>query len=385
MNDETHTLPHRLTETRTLAGLSQAGLAKKLGLSASLISHWEKGTRTPSGTQLFDLARNMGVALDYLLNAEIRPNFKCRAKVKSAQQDDVDQALKDASAQVHFVATAYRLAGKLPKPFALRADFGSMDTLPSLAAHLRETLKLNRRVTLDEFKQALSDWNIFVFEWAMPHDLSGLSLRGAFSVIFINHAHPPTRRLFTLAHEFAHIIFHLGREAGGGEQGQMQTQVSITSTRDPIEKEANAFAGELLMPRADLEALVKKYDIQLRDPSMLEAVARHFNVSRDAIFYRLAQMEFFTWADKRDYFHSQPTLPPPPPSRIKDADALDEQVDGRFREAALSLFREGKITTSKLAEWFFVPRHVLEEEYLVKLREPGEQAISDEPVAHGEG
>ena len=380
-----HNLANSISETRILAKLSQAELAKKLGVSTSLISHWEKGTRTPSNSQLFDLARNMGVALDYLLNAEIRPNFRCRAKVKSEQPDDVDRALSDASSQVHFVATAYRLAEKLPKPFALRADFGSMDALPSMAAHLRDTLKLNRRVTLDELKQALSEWNIFVFDWEMPHDLSGISLRGAFSVIFINHSHPSTRRLFTLAHEFAHIVFHLGREAVGEDKGRMETQVSITSTRDPMEKEANAFAGELLMPRADLETLVEKYQDQLRDPAMLEAAARHFNVSRDAIFYRLAQMEFFSWTDKADYFRGKHSPPAPPPSRIKNADSIDEQVDGRFRETALSLFREGKITTSKLAEWFFVPRHILDDEYLVKLREPDEQVISDEPVANGEG
>jgi len=46
----------------------------------------------------------------------------------------------------------------------------------------------------------------------MPWHLSGLSFRGPFTVIFINRLHPPTRRLFTLAHEFAHVIFHLGRE-----------------------------------------------------------------------------------------------------------------------------------------------------------------------------
>lgn len=376
MGDKQHNLPQRLTETRTLANLSQSQLAKKLGVSTSLISHWEKGTRMPSGSQLLDLARSMGVAIDYLLNAEIRPAFKCRAKVKPEQQDDIDQALRDASSQVHFVATAYRLANKLPKPFVLRADFGSMEALPSVASHLRETLKLNRRVTLDELKQALSEWNIFVFDWDMPHHLSGISLRGAFSVIFINHAHPPTRRLFTLAHEFAHVVFHLGREA---DSGKMETQVSITSTRDPIEKEANAFAGELLMPQAALEKLIDDYKEQLREPAMLEATARHFNVSRDALFYRLTQLDFFRWTDKAWYFGGNYPLPDAPPARIKEAKTIDSQVDARFRDTALSLYQEGKISTGKLAEWFFTPRYCIDE-YLAMLRQDEEQVISEEPA-----
>jgi Zn-dependent peptidase ImmA (M78 family)/DNA-binding XRE family transcriptional regulator len=378
-----HNLSKQISEIRSLAKLSQAQLAEKMGVSTSLISHWEKGTRAPSGSQLFDLARNMGVALDYLLNAEIRPTFKCRAQVTSPQRDDIEKTLRDASSQVHFVATAYRLAEKLPKPFILRADYGASEALPGVATHLRETLKLNRRVTLDELKQALSEWNIFVFDWAMPHHLSGISLRGAFSAIFINFTHAPTRRLFTLAHEFAHVVFHLGRDTGAAKD-KMETQVSITSHRDPLEKEANAFAGELLMPRVDLEQLVEKYGDRLREPSMLEAAARHFNVSRDAIFYRLTQLKFFRWSDKVDFFRGNYPLPDAPPSRIKEADKIDLQVDARFRETALGLYQEGKITTGKLAEWLFTPPHVLDD-YLVKLRQEDEQVISDEPAVNNEG
>lgn len=383
MGDELHNLPQRLSEVRTLAKLSQSVLAGKLGVSASLISHWEKGTRIPSESQLLDLARHMGVALDYLLNAEIRPSFQCRARATSPQRDDIDQTLLDASMQVHFVDTAYRLAQKAPKPFILRADFGSSEALPSVTTHLRDTLKLNRRVTLDELKQALSEWNIFVFDWAMPRHLSGLSFRGAFSVIFINQLHPPTRRLFTLAHEFAHVVFHLGRDPAAAKE-RMDTQVSIASHRDPLEKQANAFAGEFLMPRDDLQALVVKYGDRLREPSMLESAARHFNVSRDAIFYRLTQLEFFRWSDKSAYFGGNYPLEDAPMVRVAKRENIDAQVDARFRDTALSLYQEDKISTGKLAEWFFTPRHVLEE-YLAELRQKEEQVISDEPAQNHEG
>ena len=385
MSDEQHSLPQRLSEVRTLAKLSQSELAGKLGVSASLVSHWEKGTRTPSESQLLELARAMGVALDYLLNAEIRPLFKCRAQVTSPQKNDIEQTLRDASSQVHFVATAHRLFGKVPKSFILRADFGSTEALPGAATHLRDTLKLNRRVTLDELKQALAEWNIFVFDWAMPQHLSGISFRGAFSCIFINHTQPPTRRLFTLAHEFAHVVFHLGRDGESGKN-RMDTQVSISSIRDPLEKQANAFASEFLMPEADLKSLVEKYGNRLREPGMLEAAARTFNVSRDAIFYRLTQLKFFKWTDKSDYFRGNYPLPAAPTVRVapEDEKEIDSQVDIRFREMALALYQDGQVSVGKLAEWFFTPRHVMEA-YIAKLREKEEQVISDEPVPNEEG
>ena len=377
MSTKQHNLSARIAEIRALVKLSQAQLAKKLGVSTSLVSHWEKGTRTPSESQTIELARNMGVALDYLLNAEIRPHFQPRTRVTSPQQDAIDRTLLDASMQVHYLDTAHRLAGKIPAPFSLCADFDSFDNLANITSHLRDTLKLNRRVSLDELKQALSEWNIYVFDWQMPWHLSGLSFRGAFTVIFINYSHTTARRLFTLAHEFAHVVFHLGREDRETKE-RMNTVVSLASCREPIEKQANAFAGELLMPRADLEKLVKDFGSRLRDPACLEAVAQHFNVSRDAMFYRLTQLDFFRWTEKSLYFSGNFPLRAAPSHRVEDPKKIDRQVDPRFRDLALALHQADKISTGKLAEWFFAPRHVMEA-YLTELSSAKENAISDGP------
>lgn len=387
MNDPQHNLPLRIAEIRGLANVSQTELAKKLGISTSLVSHWEKGTRTPSTSQLIALSQHLGVALDYLLNATVRPRFHFRARSTSPQHGAIEQALVDASAQVHFIDTASHLAEKAPKPFSLRADFDSFDALPNVTTHFRETLKLNRRVTLDELKQALSEWNIYIFEWSMPWDLSGLSFRGPFTAIFINHEHSPARRLFTLAHEFAHVVFHLGRESQTDSANvdepakRMNTVVSIASHRDPLEKQANAFASEFLMPLRDIEQLVEKFGNRLRDPAQLEAVARHFNVSRDAIFYRLTQCNFFRWSEKSAYFGGKFPAQEIPTERVKE---IDEQVDARFRDQALALLQQGAISTGKLAEWFFTQRHVIDN-YLFELEEKKDLVISDEPnVEEGE-
>ncbi len=378
MSTKQHNLSARIAEVRALVKLSQAQLATKLGVSTSLVSHWEKGTRTPSESQTLDLAQHMGVGLDYLLNAEVRPHFQPRTRVTSPQQDAIDRTLLDASMQVHYLDTAHRLAGKAPAPFSLSAEFDSFANLANITSHLRDTLKLNRRVSLDELKQALSDWNIFVFDWQMPYHLSGLSFRGAFSVIFINNMHPRTRRLFTLAHEFAHLVFHLGREDRESKE-RVSTAVSLASCREPAEKQANAFAGELLMPRADLEKLVSTMGTtRLREPACLEAVAQHFNVSRDAIFYRLTQLDVFRWTDKVRYFVSKPKLEDAPTWRVGDPGKVDRQVDPRFREIALGLHQAEKITTGKLAEWFFAPRHVMDE-YLAELAGVKDDSIPEDP------
>lgn len=56
-----------LKELRIEKGWSQAQLAKRLGLSASIITHYELGDRYPSLESLVEISRVMGVTTDYLL------------------------------------------------------------------------------------------------------------------------------------------------------------------------------------------------------------------------------------------------------------------------------------------------------------------------------
>ena len=56
-----------LKKLRDEKGWSQAQLAKRLGLSTSIIAHYESGARYPSLEALTELSRVMGVTTDFLL------------------------------------------------------------------------------------------------------------------------------------------------------------------------------------------------------------------------------------------------------------------------------------------------------------------------------
>lgn len=60
----------RITALRISAGMRQAELAKKAGVSASTIGMYEQGRREPSGQRLIVLARLLGVTADYLLTGK---------------------------------------------------------------------------------------------------------------------------------------------------------------------------------------------------------------------------------------------------------------------------------------------------------------------------
>ncbi len=63
----------RLREERERAGLSQRKLAKRLGLSPSLISQLESGQTKPSVGTLYSIVTELGVSLDAVIRGEEEP------------------------------------------------------------------------------------------------------------------------------------------------------------------------------------------------------------------------------------------------------------------------------------------------------------------------
>lgn len=61
-----------LGKLRTEMHLSQKQLAKKVGISSSMIALYETGNRFPSLPVLIDLSRVLGVSTDYLLGVSTR-------------------------------------------------------------------------------------------------------------------------------------------------------------------------------------------------------------------------------------------------------------------------------------------------------------------------
>jgi Zn-dependent peptidase ImmA (M78 family)/DNA-binding XRE family transcriptional regulator len=340
--------PTRLRDLRKHSKLSQSNLARRLGLDSSMISRWEKGERQPSLEQCFALARAFGVSVDYLLHAKENINFQFRSKktLNSEEKSVIERTLVNAEQQIHYLHTAYEISEKIPPPFLLNVSF-SYEHLKQIGRQIRDTLKLNLRITFDELKQALAENNVHVFQWSLPKDMSGLSYRDSLAVIFINRNHSKERRLFTLAHEFAHLLFHLGRDS-------QQTMVSVISSyREPEEKQANTFASELLMPDDVFVGIVNKFGDKVRQLEVMDFIAQLFNVSREAVFYRLAEKEIIKWMEKQKYFRKPKDIETALDIRVHD---INEDVSSEFLNMALELYYSEKISAGKLCEWLFTEK-----------------------------
>jgi len=94
-----------------------------------------------------------------------------------------------------------------------------------------------------------------------------------------NASENPQRVRFTIAHELGHFV-------NGDRDSRRDNNFSFSvGNRDPKEIAANKFAADLIMPKGVVEYLV--FEKRMTE---IEALARAFNVSVGAMYYRLVNL-----------------------------------------------------------------------------------------------
>ena len=107
-------------------------------------------------------------------------------------------------------------------------------------------------------------------------------------VAMLNRAKPYVRARFTLAHELGHIFLnHDKREFYDPEIAREYGEDVPENMKPPKEREADAFASELLIPMEQ----IKKHQADLKD---IDKLARIFQVSKPAM--AIAVNNFFSSA-----------------------------------------------------------------------------------------
>lgn len=111
---------------------------------------------------------------------------------------------------------------------------------------------------------------------------TGMRLADMPPLVFINSALAPDRYRFTLAHELAHLVLH-------------------DVPRETMEDEADEFAAELLMQRADFKANLTQFG---RKPALrdLIQIKPYWKVSIAAMIMRAGQLGVLSETEKRSLY-----------------------------------------------------------------------------------
>ena len=126
-----------------------------------------------------------------------------------------------------------------------------------------------------------------------------LVLKNDKATVGYNRMDAPVRQRFTIAHELGHYALH--RDAVQlfvDEEYAVAYRDSRSSSGDiRREREANAFAAAILMPKYLVEKEVEKLDFDLGSDDALATLADRFDVSTQAMAYRLANLGIFSHGD----------------------------------------------------------------------------------------
>lgn len=174
----------------------------------------------------------------------------------------------------------------------LRAQLGT--SVPELAQQTRVYLDISvetqanwssAKKALENWRESIEEKGIFVFKDAFRDGfVDGFCLvHEQFPVIYLNNSRPFVRQIFSLFHELAHLLL--------GKNGVTR---GISLVGEQIEVFCNQFAAEFLVPSSNLEPLL---NYPVYNDTVIEELARYYQVSRPVILLRLVEQGIFTQDD----------------------------------------------------------------------------------------
>ena len=140
-------------------------------------------------------------------------------------------------------------------------------------------------------REIIESRNVLVFQISMPlEDVGGFALADDIPpVIVVNSKDQIQRRIFTLMHEFAHII--LKKE---GVDIPEDTLYRTTTNIDIVEKWCNEFASEFLLPENIAKTIFNQKRGILTQTETLNRLSRRYKVSKGMLLYNMRRLNYIT-------------------------------------------------------------------------------------------
>jgi len=297
--------PELLVWARKSAGLTVKEAARKVGVKPERLENWESGKKRPTVKQLEKLGNvcKRPLAVFYLSEPpkDFQPIHDFRrlpgevAGIKSPQlifQIRLAQERRELAIELF-----EQLEGKLPtfsakaKPSASPEDL-ARKVRQLLGITVEEQAKLKGKYdTFNKWRAALERVGVVVFQ---ARDVKVSEMRGfsiaqrPFPAVVVNIKDAPQARVFTMLHEFVHILL--------GDSGLCDLYEE--THRDPAAEKRETFcnhvAGAILVPKDELlnEDLVlqKGRSVYWSNDEIAELAAR-YGASREVLLRRLLILE----------------------------------------------------------------------------------------------
>ena len=311
----------RLRIARQRRGFTKANLADKLNLTPRTITGWEAQEYAPDDENLTQLSSFLEFPKSFFQLESATANvsaetisFRSFAR-KTARQRDAVIAMCDLT---------YDIGGWLHKKFnfpqAQLPNYTNFE--PEMAANsLRQEWEMGNKPigNIINLVEAKGIRVLALAENCKEIDACSYWINDV-PYILLNTDRNTERSRFNIAHELAHLVLHK----------------NSTPTGKSIEKEANLFASNFLIPKASIHAS----DIGFLDLSVIIEKKKFWRVSVLALIYRFNQLGMISeWqfralmieAGRQGYRESEPASLP------KETSKVLEYILETFKEKNISL------------------------------------------------
>lgn len=246
------TLGQRLKEARLNIQMKQEAAANAIGLDRTALLKIEKGSRAVTGIELHKLARlYRRDTADFLTEEPMQEDpFTALGRINGNSEPEWDEhtwhyleLLKEAVQLEELLGSKIRVHPPVYQMASPESYFEAIEQGKELAVRERERLKLGSGPIVD-VAELIASQGIWAVAVHLPDHVSGLfiSHKRYGLAIFVNEKHARARRRFSYAHEYAHSLIDRDR--------RMPEASTRSNHSDFIEKRANAFASEFLIPGA---------------------------------------------------------------------------------------------------------------------------------------
>jgi len=267
----------RIRQAREINGLTQAELARRTNVKQATIARVENGTLQPSDALIEIIAMQTGFLPEFF-RLPSAPDFPLGSLMFRAHASTTFGEKTEAYryAQIIYEMADVMLARMKPVTFRLP----QLSEPPAVAAGItRSLLGLSPDLPIVNLLKVVESAGVLVL--SLPIDLEG---RDAFSlwagvdhkrpVIFLAPNRPGDRVRFNITHELGHLVLH----------PSIKGQVAV------VEREADRFAAEFLMPETAMRR-------ELVPPLSLMSIAKlkpRWRVAIQALIRRAHDLELIT-------------------------------------------------------------------------------------------
>jgi len=281
-------------------------VAEKFGNRLELVIAWEEGTDYPTYAQLETLGSLYKKPLAIFFFPDIPQIRTVKSSYRSLPGNVYDSISykiirKINDARIMQINLQELNNGINPAPIVLTKMKYSRD-FKITATELRKVFGISieeqkhRRKddeALEIWRNCFFNYGIYVFKDAFKDDsISGFCLYDEeFPIIYLNNSMSFSRQIFTLFHEFYHLISN----TSGIDKIKDDYFDSLSREQLSLEKICNKFAGEFLVPDDDFSKELKNKDI---DEFLVLNLSDRYNVSREVIMRKLLDRKLIL---KEDY------------------------------------------------------------------------------------